>query len=60
MDLIIKASAHCKRIQPCIMIYVANFSGAIAQLGILDDAFQEFGVCTAKFIRQAQKIEEYY
>lgn len=42
------------------MIYVANFSGAIAQLGILDDAFQEFGVCTAKFIRQAQKIEEYY
>lgn len=60
MDLILKASEHCKRVQPYLMINVPNFSGAIAQLGILQDAFEEFGVCSAKFIRKAQKIEKYY
>jgi len=54
----LKASEHCKRIH--LNDQCHQFSGSIAWLGILQDAFEEFGVCSAKCIRKAQKIEKYY
>lgn len=44
MDFILMSSEHYKRIQPYLMIHVPNISGAIAQIGILQDAFEQFGV----------------
>lgn len=48
------------KIQPCSMIKVATFSGAIAQLGVLWDALEELCVYIAKPIKKARKIEGYY
>lgn len=56
----LKGFGALSKIQPYSMINVATFSEAIAQLGILWDALEEFRVCSAKPIKKAQKIEGYY